>query len=503
MKALFGAQAKFYDIYKSIEENLPEEILKESIYLVSDSEYFLNNHYELYKKRPKNLLFEWELTNLVNELPSNLKEIKERYKKYNLWEAIVCDRRLMYGRHTKLKQDYSPRFNESELELIIYRTLCAIQSIIENQKPDIVISTTPSTYAEYLLYFAAKENNLKYLQLKFTKVKNFIIFSENFGARTPELEDAYIKNLKIDDDFAKSEAVEFIKQARQSPIKYEGVLKDTSLSLTRRWFAIIRALIGLLYRSYSKHRSIIAKDNHVPPIGSNFLYAKLFNNNNKRRSERIINSKSLDLESLQKEDYIFFPLHSEPEIAISINGRQHQNQIELLRQIAQSLPFGWKLIVKEHPKSLGYRSKNYYKKLLEIPNLYFSRMDIKPFQIISHSKLVSVISGFVGFEAAILNKPVIYFGEIMFDFLPKTIVRRGNINELHSQIVNFIQEYKQDEDSIVAFVAACMQEGVPVNMYSTLLNKPGRVVIGDNQDFDEHLNILSRHLSDRIRKIDG
>ena len=52
-----------------------------------------------------------------------------------------------------------------------------------------------------------------------------------------------------------------------------------------------------------------------------------------------------------------------------VYGRAWMNQIEAIRNIARNLPVGMKLLVKEHPAALGYRSVSFYKKVTAIPNV--------------------------------------------------------------------------------------------------------------------------------------
>ena len=54
----------------------------------------------------------------------------------------------------------------------------------------------------------------------------------------------------------------------------------------------------------------------------------------------------LEAEKVMKGDFIFFPLHAEPEVSIFLYGRPFHNQIELIRTISMSMPINFKLIVK-------------------------------------------------------------------------------------------------------------------------------------------------------------
>ena len=65
-----------------------------------------------------NLIYEWEVysekaTEDDRILVENF-EAKE-YKK-SIFKAIVVDRRMYFGKKTKVRQDYLPRFSDGELE---------------------------------------------------------------------------------------------------------------------------------------------------------------------------------------------------------------------------------------------------------------------------------------------------------------------------------------------------------------------------------------------------
>src|SRR5690606_8466235 len=122
--------------------------------------------------------------------------------------------------------------------------------------------------------------------------------------------------------------------------------------------------------------------------------------------------------------FAFFPLHFEPEVSIQVFGRPYQNQIEVVRALALALPADVALLVKEHPRSIGFRPVRYYEKLLEIPNVRLVDPRLPSINVVTHADLVAVISGTIGLEAAILGKPVLAFGRPTYSVLPDDIVTK-------------------------------------------------------------------------------
>ena len=62
-------------------------------------------------------------------------------------------------------------------------------------------------------------------------------------------------------------------------------------------------------------------------------------------------------------------MHVQPEASIDVVGTKYSNQIEFVRNIANTTPNEYSIIVKEHSHAIGNRSINFYKSLLEIPNV--------------------------------------------------------------------------------------------------------------------------------------
>jgi len=177
---------------------------------------------------------------------------------------------------------------------------------------------------------------------------------------------------------------------------------------------------------------------------------------------------------LSKLDYVFYPLHKEPEVTLLVYSRPYLNQLEVVRTLARSLPVGMKLVVKEHPACLGYRRLKYYHKLLDIPNVGLLPPQTKSRDIIQHAKLVTVISGSIGLEALMLEKPVIHFGNVPFSILPDSMIRRvRDLDHTADDIQKLLSEHDHNEKALESYIAAVMKCSVAVDFYSVLLKRRG------------------------------
>tara|TARA_B100001250_G_scaffold245495_1_gene211061 strand:+ start:5262 stop:6788 length:1527 start_codon:yes stop_codon:yes gene_type:complete len=508
MKLVFGAQGTFtkifFDAYQNLKKNKAD--IKSCIFFTADAHYYYANNLDQLSSGHSDIqvLKEWDFTCKKNIQLENSRFIylKNKYKDTNLWNAVVCDRRLMYGADAKFIQNYTPRFDHKQLQNIIYHTLDRLDFILSKDEKICVITPIPACYYDYLLYLCAKKNKKDYLQLKFTKVENRVIFSQTFSGNCPEeIDKSYNKNLNQDiPDTFHSKVEEYLINAKKEKQLYEGVilqnklLKDSIIEFGRDvWGGTLKKY--LLPKLWTR-----LKDPHVPPFTSNVTTKYFYKPIRKWRINYIIKKRNITLSEMKKGEYYFYPMHSEPEISISVHGKKWQNQIELIRKIAQSIPLGAGLVIKEHPRNLGYRSISYYKALLQIPNLYFIDSNYSTYSVIKNSQLVFVLSGFVGFEAIILKKPVIVFGDTMYGCLPDSMIRKCiNTSNLSEVIKDLVSNYQYSSHNLKSYLSAVYENTEGINFYSSLLGKKGRHSVGDNISYNEEIKILSKFIYKKLR----
>jgi capsule polysaccharide modification protein KpsS len=96
------------------------------------------------------------------------------------------------------------------------------------------------------------------------------------------------------------------------------------------------------------------------------------------------------------------------------------NEANLVEAISKSLPISWKLYVKEHQAMVGRRKMEFYKKIKKFHNVKIVKSnfykDPKPW--IEKSLGVVTITGTTAFEASMLNKPAIVFGNVFYNVIP-------------------------------------------------------------------------------------
>ena len=117
---------------------------------------------------------------------------------------------------------------------------------------------------------------------------------------------------------------------------------------------------------------------------------------------------------LDRERFVLFCLHHQPESSIDVLGSLHSNQAALIETLCRLLPATHKLWVKEHPGALGDRSIWWYRKLSRLPNVRLIDPFTQIYELIRSADVVVTISGTVGYEAALLKVPALGLAPVFF-----------------------------------------------------------------------------------------
>lgn len=346
-------------------------------------------------------------------------------KKYgiNLWSIAYVDRDFyLYNSYHKFKED--------EILLIIEREARFFEEILDNAKPNFLVLFVTASHYQQLLYELCRSRGIKILMLGTVKFANRAIISENdtridyvdylekniaVKNRTIEELQNYMKNL---DSFRQQ--VDFIKTAFES-------------NKWKRYWPILKFFLSFRNDTYKKRYTNYGRTR------LKVLTVKISNFFKKKYRKYFIN-KNFIRELPENKNFIYYPLHFEPERVILIEASFYANQISIITNIAKSLPIGYNLYVKEHPtmKIMGWRSISFYKQIMDLPNVKLIHPSVTPDEIIKKCSLVITIAGTASQEAAFYQKPSIVFVNQFYSSL-SSVHKLQKIEELPQLIRNSLQ----------------------------------------------------------------
>ena len=475
-----GSLRMFHDLALSLKSDVD---LSKVGMIVSHRREFkkYKTHHPKNKLNEFTLLPEWEITNDHENIKVDF-QLLAKYEKTlgvtSFQKALLADRRITQGAKCTYFQDYQARYTYYEQLQILQNTLIQVERLFDQIKPDFVISFICVTLTEYIANLFAKSRGIKVLNIRPTRIQNYMAFGNDIIEPSNLIHNKYQEMTDTDDPIPfLDQAEEIYTETQKSNYNYEGTSLRQSSSLISR----LRRIMLKVLHSVKIFKLITTslqiqyghlRDNHDPGIFIPFYYETIYKPLLRFQLDLIYRKKYVRIEDLTLYDYVFFPLHTEPEKALLIDAPFYTNQIEVIRNISYSLPTGTKLIVKDHPKSYGKRPITYYQKILDIPNVHLVDPFLPTAELVKQSSLVITVSGSVGWESILRETPVITLGNTPYEFLPDTLVTKVSYwEDLPELIQKMISNYRSDKKAVLKYISACISESVPLNYYSTLLNR--------------------------------
>jgi hypothetical protein len=508
MRALFATQGQSLDMFHALATELSTRGRLECAgYVVSDSQFFdqWTSKTPAFLREASVCLKEWEVTQQATCMSLDLAKLRAYEQQLGgpagLFGAIVADRRILMGPDATYSQDYRRRFTDEQLLSILLVGCEQVERLFEDFRPTHVVGFICVTFLDYLVYLFSRARGVPYFNLRPTRIQDKVVFSSTINDPSPEMLKAYQEFMGEGDASIRALAVQFIEQARATHAKYEGVIPTSdkpAISISLSKWKQLRNYLSLLFLYYS---GSARKDNHVPDPLKSLIFHVVINPRRAKQVKQALTDRYVTAESLKNIRYVFFPLHTEPEISLLVYGRPFVNQIELARMIALSLPADVFLVVKEHPWMVGKRKLSAYKKLLAIPKVLLVDPKIQARNLIADADAVAVITGSIALEASIMRKPVLTFGDCPFNVLPNDMLKRVvDMRRLHKTLNDAINNFAHDERALTAFVAAAISLGKSIPLYSVLLGRKGVYAVTDGKNFLGEIKNLADYFMECAEK---
>ena len=170
--------------------------------------------------------------------------------------------------------------------------------------------------------------------------------------------------------------------------------------------------------------------------------------------------------------YIYFPLHFEPERSTVPEGNYFCDQLKALELLRETIPSNFLLYVKEHPrqfhphsisdlKKLHLNRVEFYKKINAFKNTVLIDIAVESEELIKHAQVVVTITGSSGWQAIKQNKPAFIFGKPWYTFFENC----------------FLIEKKEDVDNALK----------KINKNTPQESLPATIAQLENQVFDAYI----------------
>jgi len=224
----------------------------------------------------------------------------------------------------------------------------------------------------------------------------------------------------------------------------------------------------------------------------NLKYLKEIKRRSKKDKKLFKYYENLTIEPDLSKNYIYIPLHYQPEATTSPLAGIFAYQQLLVQMLSYLLPDNYYLYVKEHPGSTAlFRDKKFYEEI-SLSNVQLISRSFNTYKLIENSIAVATCTGRAGWEALFRGKPVLLFGTIYYQYA-NGVFRIRNLEDCRNALNKILNKnVKPTLKDMKIFLKAL--ELTSIEGYNWLFFE-------SSLSEDQNIENLSKAIIDRIRLI--
>ena len=353
----------------------------------------------------------------------------------------------------------------------------------------VIFDNIPHMPFDLTLFYVSKLLNLKTLILRRTNIGGISFISEDFRPRLLNYKFNYEDNLidifkdkknvqdkikiLIEREFAKSQIFGIWPEEYKN---YPNLDKLSSKGLYH-YLSIIYGFIKLpklqslgattssfLNSTFSRQRDL-----------SRFKHFTLRKNYKikLKKLQKIDEKFSKKIDDLFKIEYIFFPLHFQPERSTLPEGGNFDKQYLAIRLLAKEIDSNIKIIVKDHPKQYYsdlrndfYRDEFYLDRISKIKNVIVVSRNHDYQSLLNNAKITASVSGSVTWQGLLKGIPGITFSDTWLTECKSVSAVSDNQN-LKDNIKNLLSKDKETVfNDIIEFIETNQKYFLDTVVYS-------------------------------------
>lgn len=201
------------------------------------------------------------------------------------------------------------------------------------------------------------------------------------------------------------------------------------------------------------------------------------------------------------ERYVYFPMFYEKEAFTLANFHYWSvNQDSLLREIAEHLPIGMKLYVKEHPGTPGELSLRRLRKIQKIKNVRVLHPLTDRHTVLDNCEAVVVLNGTSGWEAYLKRKPVVVLDPTIYFGRSRLIYKAENPCKISEVLFRAIHKgseiYKENEEEWLWFIYTV----ITTCGKGKCMGSVGGIISENAENKEENYRNIADYLENKIKR---
>ena len=365
-------------------------------------------------------------------------------------KIIIEQNKALLHEVLKRNSNFSEYLNHDYIEILLRIGKYWLDFLL-NKKIDLVILKRIDSIDNYLIYLISKRlkiGMLHLISLPAFSMRNhyFIVMKDQFNSSELLSNEVLNTKLSLFDDYLKNIIDKQI--LIQDEVSFKARIKSLMNSVSN-----INVSVRKFYRLLNEIITLINIRIYDLKLSSNY-------------------DKNCD--------FVYLPLHINPEASTLPVAREYSDQLFFLQKIRTIIPDNIPIIVKEHPSYMSnnkfikhpigrYRSKNFYAKILNTPNTIMLSSRVSSKELIKNSAIVASVNGSVVIEAFILNKLVLIGANSLYNYFPNTllihnIAKNQNLDKLDFERNQKVKKMKNGFEDHIKTKIITTKNGIIENM---------------------------------------
>jgi hypothetical protein len=294
---------------------------------------------------------------------------------------------------------------------ILRRMFAFARDTLDRSRPDIVLAGEWADPLWFTFYLVAQQRGITCVVNRYSKLWS----GRCFWSIKPTMYNDFRRNLTT----AKREqsarvsghARHRITLFRKQPTMIEYVRANWNRidpsNWVRRHVDIVRA-IGF----EARHR-LSGQDGPPPKPGLQLLFNHYLRPWLEWRNGKFF--RRLEEKDLACLRYLYVALHKDPEQTLNYQAPYWANQLYTVGLLSSCLPYGFRLLVREHRANVGRRPSRFYSNMSELPAVVLIDAYDDQFKYIRNADLIVTDNGSAGWEGLLLGRRVITLADTYYD----------------------------------------------------------------------------------------
>jgi hypothetical protein len=165
------------------------------------------------------------------------------------------------------------------------------------------------------------------------------------------------------------------------------------------------------------------------------------------------------------DKYIYYPFHVPHDVQLTSRSKLFYFQEGFVEYLSRSIPYGYKLYVKEHPASIGGQSFWMLRSILkQHRNVRLLHPRHNSFDLIENASLTVTVNSKVGFEALMQGRKVVVVGDVFYKNKDVTY-DVNNIKDLEKTIRTALEASPPSKERIMDFLVKAYRWSYPCELF--------------------------------------